>query len=54
MPEPTQHIDSLILAAKRELDAARKDGDATLIAVAVNRLNARLDRKLSAQQSVSR
>ena len=43
MPIPTNTVDSLIAAAKRELDAARRDGDATLIASALLRLNGRLD-----------
>lgn len=46
MPIPTNTVDSLIAAAKRELDAARRDGDATLIASALLRPNGRLDRKL--------
>ncbi len=46
MPIPTNTVDSLIAAAKRELAAARRDGDATLIASALLRLNGRLDRKL--------
>ncbi len=51
MPAPTNHLDSLIASAKRDLDAARQDGDATLIAQAMIRLNGRLDRKLAQRNS---
>ena len=46
MPNPTTRLDSMIAAAKRELDAAREDGDATRICRAMAVLNGRLDRRI--------
>jgi hypothetical protein len=46
MPNPTNTLDSMIAASKRELDAAREDGDATRICRAVAIMNGRLDRRL--------
>lgn len=51
MPAPTNHLDSLIAAAKRDLDAARLDGNPTLIAQAMTRMNGRLDRKLATRSA---
>ena len=51
MPHPMNRLDSMILAAKKELDAARKDGDATRICRAVAVLNGRLDRRIREAQT---
>jgi len=54
MPHPTNRLDSMILAAKLELDAARKDGDASRICRAVAVLNGRLDRRIREHAETSR
>lgn len=41
MPHPTTQLDTMIAAAKRHLDEARRDGNPTLIANAVAVLNGR-------------
>lgn len=53
MPTPTNQLDSMIAAAKRQLDDARRDGNPTLIRQALAVLNGRLDRKLKEREQVT-
>lgn len=52
MPTPTNQLDSMVAAAKRQLDDARRDGNPTLIRQSLAVLNGRLDRKLKEREQV--